>query len=107
MEIGVVVHGPGIIDSGWAMKIIDYLSNYGNVRCRLGGTMGRTAVIDAGLENIINISMKLLPSESLEIFNTENVDVLDILHLIITLRRYPMKTTCPLITSLFMTLTYL
>ena len=100
MEIGVVVHGPGIIDSGWAMKIIDYLSNYGNVRCRLGGTMGRTAVIDAGLENIINISMKLLPSESLEIF-------LDILHLIITLRRYPMKTTCPLITSLFMTLTYL
>ena len=45
MEIGVVVHGPGIIDSGWAMKIIDYLSNYGNVRCRLGGTMGRTAVI--------------------------------------------------------------
>ena len=79
MEIGVVVHGPGIIDSGWAMKIIDYLSNYGNVRCRLGGTMGRTAVIDAGLENIINISMKLLPSESLEIFNTENVDVIFLL----------------------------
>ena len=79
MEIGVVVHGPGIIDSGWAMKIIDYLSNYGNVRCRLGGTMGRTAVIDAGLENIINISLKLLPSESLEIFNTENVDVIFLL----------------------------
>ena len=79
MEIGVVVHGPGIIDSGWAMKIIGYLSNYGNVRCRLGGTMGRTAVIDAGLENIINISMKLLPSESLEIFNTENVDVIFLL----------------------------
>ena len=79
MEIGVVVHGPGIIDSGWAMKIIDYLSNYGNVRCRLGGTMGRTAVIDAGLENIINISLKLLPSESLEIFNTENADVIFLL----------------------------
>ena len=79
MEIGVVVHGPGIIDSGWAMKIIGYLSNYGNVRCRLGGTMGRTAVIDAGLENIINISLKLLPSESLEIFNTENVDVIFLL----------------------------
>ena len=79
MEIGVVVHGPGIIDSGWAINIIDYLSNYGNVRCRLGGTMGRTAVIDAGLENVIDISMKLLPSESLEIFNTENVDVIFLL----------------------------
>ena len=43
MEIGVVVHGPGIVDSGWAEKIIDLLSNFGNVHCRLGGTMGRTA----------------------------------------------------------------
>ena len=79
MEIGVVVHGPGIIDSGWALRIIDCLSSYGEVRCRLGGTMGRTAVIDAGLESLIDISLKLLPSESLEIFNTENVDVIFLL----------------------------
>ena len=80
MEIGVVVHGPGIVDSGWAKKIIDMLSNFGNVRCRLGGTMGRTAVIDAGLEDIIDISLKLLPSQSLELFNRENVDVIFLLN---------------------------
>ena len=80
MEIGVVVHGPGIVDSGWAKKIIDLLSTFGNVRCRLGGTMGRTAVIDAGLEDIIDISLKLLPSQSLELFNREHVDVIFLLN---------------------------
>ncbi|MBQ6813407.1 MAG: DUF2117 domain-containing protein [Methanobrevibacter sp.] len=80
MEIGVVVHGPGIIDSGYALKIINLLSTYGNVRCRLGGTMGRTAVIDAGLEERIDISLKLLPSESLEFFNRENMDVIFLLN---------------------------
>ena len=80
MEIGVVVHGPGIVDSGWAEKIIDLLSNFGNVRCRLGGTMGRTAVIDAGLEDVIDISLKLLPSQSLELSNREHVDVIFLLN---------------------------
>ena len=80
MEIGVVVHGPGIVDSGWAKKIIDILSNFGNVRCRLGGTMGRTAVIDAGLEDVIDISLRLLPSQSLELFNREHADVIFLLN---------------------------
>ena len=80
MEIGVVVHGPGIVDSGWAKKIIDILSNFGNVSCRLGGTMGRTAVIDAGLEDVIDISLKLLPSQSLELFNREHADVIFLLN---------------------------
>ena len=80
MEIGVVVQGPGIADSGWAKRIIDILSNFGNVRCRLGGTMGRTAVIDAGLEDVIDISLKLLPSQSLELFNREHVDVIFLLN---------------------------
>ena len=80
MEIGVVVHGPGIVDSGWAKKIIDLLSNFGNVRCRLGGTMGRTAVIDAGLEDVIDISLKLLPSQSLELFNRDHTDVIFLLN---------------------------
>ena len=80
MEIGVVVHGPGIVDSGWAEKIIDLLSNFGNVHCRLGGTMGRTAVIDAGLEDKIDISLKLLPSQSLELFNRDHTDVIFLLN---------------------------
>ena len=76
MKIGVVVHGPNIIDSGWALKLINLLSSYGDVVARLGGTMGRTAVIDESLEDIIGISKKLVPSESLKLFNDLNVDVI-------------------------------
>ena len=76
MKIGIVVHGPKIIDSGYALKIIDLLKNYGDVSARLGGTMGRTAVIDASLENIIDISKKLVPSDSLKLFHDINCDVI-------------------------------
>lgn len=80
MEIGVVVHGPNIIDSGYAVYILNILSNYGNVHCRLGGTMGRTAVIDASLENIIDISEKLFPSQSLKKFKNEEMDCIFLLN---------------------------
>ena len=79
MKIGVVVHGPNIIDSGYALKLIDLLKNYGDVSARLGGTMGRTAVIDAGLEGIIDISQKLVPSDSLKIFH-DDVDLIFLLN---------------------------
>ncbi|MDO9516845.1 MAG: DUF2117 domain-containing protein [Methanosarcinaceae archaeon] len=65
MKIGVVIHGPEVIDSGQAKAIIDILSAEGEVCARLGGTMGRTAVIDAGLENLIDTSQRLKPSESI------------------------------------------
>lgn len=80
MRIGVVVHGPNIIDSGYGLKIIEYLNSFADVSCRLGGTMGRTAVIDASLENIIDISRKLVPSDSLSLFADENVDVIFLLN---------------------------
>lgn len=76
MEIGVVVHGPNIIDSGWALKLINLLSDYGNVSARLGGTIGRTAVIDNSLEDIIDISRKLVPSDSLKLFHDFGVDII-------------------------------
>ena len=66
MKIGVVVHGPQIVDTGFAEKILGLLENYGNVKALLGGTMGRTAVIDARLEEVININQKLLPSQSID-----------------------------------------
>ncbi len=66
MRIGVVVHGPQIVDTGFAKKIIGLLKNYGVVSARLGGTMGRTAVIDANLEGAIDINYKLLPSQSID-----------------------------------------
>ncbi|WP_305513093.1 DUF2117 domain-containing protein [Methanobrevibacter sp. V14] len=80
MRIGVVVHGPNIIDSGYALKLIDILKGYGNVKARLGGTMGRTAVIDASLEDVIDISCKLVPSDSLKIFHDDDVDVIFLLN---------------------------
>ena len=80
MKIGVVVHGPNVIDSGYALKLISLLGEYGEVKARLGGTMGRTAVIDAGLENVIDISKKLVPSDSLKIFHDGNVDVIFLLN---------------------------
>jgi len=76
MRIGIVVHGPNIIDSGYALKLIKLLEHYGDVSVRLGGTMGRTAVIDASLEDLIDISRKLVPSDSLKIFHDDNVDVI-------------------------------
>lgn len=79
LKIGVIVHGPKIIDSGCAEKIIKILGDYGEVTCRLGGTMGRTAVIDAHMENIINIEDKLLPSQSINLLSKDN-DVLFLLN---------------------------
>ncbi len=52
IKIGVVVHGPQIVDTGFAEKILGLLENYGDVKALLGGTMGRTAVIDARLEEV-------------------------------------------------------
>lgn len=80
MRIGVVVHGPNVIDSGYALRLIELLRNYGEVSARLGGTMGRTAVIDANLEGIIDISRKLVPSDSLKLFYDEKVDVIFLLN---------------------------
>ena len=79
MKIGVVVHGPQMLDSGYAEKIMDLLGRYGEVKARLGGTMGRTAVFDAQLETKIDISQKLLPSQSIQRFLDEDVDVIFLL----------------------------
>ena len=50
--IGLLFHGPEVFDSGWASRIIDAMKTIDTVRCVLAGTMGRTAVIDNGLEGI-------------------------------------------------------
>ncbi len=80
MKIGIIIHGPNMIDSGHALKIIGILKDFGSVYCRLGGTMGRTAVIDASLENLIDISAKRLPSESVKLFLDEGMDVIFLLN---------------------------
>jgi hypothetical protein len=65
MRIGIILHGPEIVDMGSARKIIDIFSKEHLVTARLGGTMGRTAVLDAGLENVIDISRGQTPSETI------------------------------------------
>ncbi|ABR55047.1 conserved hypothetical protein [Methanococcus vannielii SB] len=80
MNVGIVVHGPEIIDSGFAERIFEILRQNTNInlQIKLGGTIGRVAVIDKNLENTIDISEKLFPSDSLK--KLENNDVLIILN---------------------------
>jgi hypothetical protein len=68
MKIGLVIHGPEVIDSGEAKEVFEKLSCMGKVDARLGGAMGKTAVLDARLENIIDISQHLKPSACIESF---------------------------------------
>ena len=65
MRIGIILHGPEIVDVGSAGKIIGIFKKEHEVTARLGGTMGRTAVLDAGLENVIDISEGLTPSQTI------------------------------------------
>ncbi|KKG10063.1 DUF2117 family protein [Methanosarcina sp. 2.H.A.1B.4] len=68
MKISLVIHGPEVIDSGEAEIVLEKLSCIGEVETQLGGTMGKTAVLDAGLENVIDISRHLKPSACIESF---------------------------------------
>ena len=63
---GAVVHGPEIIDSGCALRLINYLKKLGSVTALLGWTMGRVAAIDAGLEDVISIRPRRRPSQSIQ-----------------------------------------
>ncbi len=65
MRIGIVLHGPEIVDAGSAQRIIEIIKQEHDVIVKLGGTMGRTAVLDAGLEDVIDISQGLTPSETM------------------------------------------
>jgi hypothetical protein len=78
MKIGLVIHGPEAVDSGQAKKIIEILSKKGNVTSMIAGTMGKTAVIDAHMENTIDISRSLKPSECIE----ECIDTNDVIYLL-------------------------
>jgi len=62
--LGLLVHGPEVIDEGNVEDAIARLKAAGfEVEAALGGITGKTAVIDAGLRAIIDISRDLRPSE--------------------------------------------
>ena len=75
MRIGVVVHGAEAIDSGFALKTITMLKKFGEVSSCLGGSMGRTAVIDHSLENLIDIRHRERPSRAVQRMIDEGCDV--------------------------------
>lgn len=74
MRIGIVLHGPEIVDEGEAKLIIAILGTEHDIIAKLGGTMGRTAVLDAELEEVIDISMGLTPSETINALK-ESIDL--------------------------------
>ncbi len=74
MRIGIILHGPEIIDVGSAKRIIDIFKMEHDVTVKLGGTMGRTAVLDSGLEAVIDISQGLTPSETV-LFLKDMIDL--------------------------------
>jgi hypothetical protein len=77
MEIGIVIHGPQIVDNGMALQIVKLLSNYGECTAIMAGTMGKTAVLDAHLEDIIDITAYMKPSECIEdFFKTKDIVLL-------------------------------
>jgi len=59
------VHGPEAVYSGEASKVISFLESRGEVRAFAAGTMCRTAIVDAKLENVIDIARCDLPSRTL------------------------------------------
>lgn len=74
MRIAVFFHMPGIFDSGWAKKILDLLRSEHEVRAFTYGTMGRTALLDSGMEG----EVEFVPGEPSEVLakTSEEVDAL-------------------------------
>jgi len=58
MRMGVIFHRPEIIDSGWAMKILQILGGFGTVDARLSGTMGTLAVLDSCMDHKIKCDLR-------------------------------------------------
>jgi hypothetical protein len=65
MKYGIIIHGPEIIDSGWAGKIIQLLSARADVYAVAAGTMCKLGVLDSFLEDFIDIWSLSKPSEAI------------------------------------------
>ncbi|MDI6886419.1 MAG: DUF2117 domain-containing protein [archaeon] len=73
--LGLLVHGPEVIDEGEVEEAIEILKGAGfEVEAALGGITGKTAVIDAGLREVIDISKDMKPSEVLADFVKRGID---------------------------------
>ncbi len=74
--IGLVIHGPEIIDSGELTDLVRILDEIGPVHVLTGGTMARVAVLDSPLKTLVDITRKMHTSDALSYFSNKNVIVL-------------------------------
>jgi len=65
VKFALVLHGPEVIDTGLAKRVIDLVSKEGQVDAIMSGYTGVAAVIDAGLEGVVDISRMRKPSQEL------------------------------------------
>lgn len=73
--LGVLIHGPEVIDKGETGEALARLRKAGfEVEATLGGITGKTAVIDAGLQHTIDISKDMKPSEVIKYFLKRGLD---------------------------------
>ncbi|MHA1379459.1 MAG: DUF2117 domain-containing protein [Candidatus Helarchaeota archaeon] len=79
MKIGLIVHGPEVVDSGECSRILNILHDH-LITAKLGGIMGKNAILDAKLENIIDITEQKKPSEQLDELFSKNLDLIILLN---------------------------
>ncbi len=73
--LGLLIHGPEVVDEGEAEEAIETLKESGfEVEAALGGISGKTAVIDAGMQHVIDISKDMRPSEVVDDFLKRGID---------------------------------
>ncbi len=79
--LGVLIHGPEVIDEGEAEEAIGTLKESGfELEASLGGITGKTAVLDAGLRHVIDISKDNKPSEVVYEFVESDLDFILLLN---------------------------
>jgi hypothetical protein len=79
--LGLLIHGPEVIDEGEVEEAIGTLKGSGfELEAALGGMTGKTAVIDAGLRHVIDISKDSKPSEVVYDFVERGLDFILLLN---------------------------
>jgi len=79
--LGLLIHGPEVIDEGEAEEAIETIKGSGfELEASLGGITGKTAVVDADLRHIIDISRDSKPSEVVYDFVNRGMDFILLLN---------------------------
>ena len=75
LKTSIIIHGPEAVDTGLALKVIEMMRALGPVKAVMSGYTGVAAVVDACLEDRIDISKHRVPSLTL-IEEQEKADLL-------------------------------